>query len=226
MTVPPLPDVPAIRLRLSYSNSDGFLGGNRLYFQYSGGPPTTTDLGSVATEVATAYTADLADLVHQDWTLDEIDVLDIATDSGNAATHDVSIVGGYTGAELTSNTAVNIEFGISRRYRGGKPRMFAPPPGQGALQNAGTYLVAFQNQWNSGIESFMTAVLGGSYGSITLQHHINLSYYAGFKNVTNSSGRTRAAPTYRTTAKSDIVTGYQTKQVVGSQRRRRTATSA
>jgi hypothetical protein len=55
--------------------------------------------------------------------------------------------------------------------------------------------------------------------------HVNLSYYKGFVNVENSSGRERAAPTYRDSALLDPVTGYVVKQVVGSQRRRRTATT-
>jgi hypothetical protein len=225
VTTPPLPDVPAIRVRLDYTDSDSFQGGSRLFFQYSGGPPSTSDLDAVITEVLAAYSTNFAPLIHSDWTLSEIDVLDIASNSGNSKTRIVSEGGGYTGATLPSSAAVNIEYDIARRYRGGKPRMFAPPPGNTAMTNAAEWLPAFQTQWNNAFAAFVTAVLGGSYGSITLQHHINLSYYSGFTNVTNSSGRTRAAPKYRATAKSDIITGYNTRQVIGSQRRRRTATT-
>jgi len=69
----------------------------------------------------------------------------------------------------------------------------------------------------------MTAVTGLSVGAVGALAHVNVSYYQSFKNVTNSSGRTRAAPTYRTIALLDPITGYVVKAVVGSQRRRRTA---
>jgi hypothetical protein len=55
--------------------------------------------------------------------------------------------------------------------------------------------------------------------------HVNLSYYKGFTNVTNSSGRERAVPTYRDAALVDPVTGYFGKAIMGSQRRRRTSTT-
>jgi len=73
--------------------------------------------------------------------------------------------------------------------------------------------------------AFMAEIEALSVGAVGALGHVNLSYYQGFKNITNSSGRERAVPTYRNTALLDVVQGYAAKSVVGSQRRRRTSTT-
>jgi hypothetical protein len=78
---------------------------------------------------------------------------------------------------------------------------------------------------NSGVAAFFSEIEGLSVGSMGTLQHVNLSYYKGFTNITNSSGRERAVPTYRTVATHDNVTGYSAKAIIGSQRRRRTSTS-
>jgi hypothetical protein len=78
---------------------------------------------------------------------------------------------------------------------------------------------------NSGIAAFFTAVEALSVGAVGALRHVNLSYYAGFTNHTNTSGRERAVPTYRATAVHDNVTSYAAKVEYGSQRRRRTSTT-
>jgi hypothetical protein len=75
------------------------------------------------------------------------------------------------------------------------------------------------------IQNFFTAVEAISVGAVGALAHINLSYYSGFTNITNSSGRERAVPKYRATALHDLVNGYAVKKEIGSQKRRRTATS-
>lgn len=225
MTQPPLPDVPTLRAELAFLNTDSFQAGSRLFFQYSGGPPSALDCQSFGTALGNSWSTNIALLVHQDWSLNEVDVLDIATYTGHSSKVSMSHPGGYTGATIPASAAANIEFLISRRYRGGKPRMFSPPPGNTAMQSAGLWLPGFLPQWQTGMTAFIAAVVGQTFGSIVIQHHINLSYYHMFDNVTDSSGRIHAAPRYKATATSDIITGYALKQVIGSQRRRRTATT-
>jgi hypothetical protein len=154
-----------------------------------------------------------------------VDVLDIATDSGASATETVSHAGGDSSGTLVANVAVNVEFNIARRYRGGKPRMFLPPPGDDALASIDKWTTGFVGDVNTGMSGFFSAIEALTVGSMGTLAHVNLSYYKGFQNVTNSSGRERAAPTYRSSALLDTVTGYACKAVVGSQRRRRTATT-
>jgi len=225
MTVVPLPDKSAVRCQLTYANADGSEAGSRFFLTYTGASPSAANCATLATDIATAWNTNLAPLVANTWTLTEVDVLDIATDMGASGTATVSHQGGMSGGATPSQVAVNIEFDIAIRYRGGKPRMFLPGPDDSAVANSAHWEGSYITSVNSGISAFFTAVEGASVGSMGTLQHVNISYYKGFHNVTNSSGRTRAAPTYRATALTIPVTGYSTKGVFGSQRRRRTATT-
>jgi hypothetical protein len=225
MTTPPLPASPCMRVRLDYTNTDGFLAGNRFYLSYAGSPPTPGNCTTLASDIASAWATNLESLVHGDWSLTEIDVLDIASYTGASGQWTGSNTGTNSGTQLSANAATNIEFDIARRYRGGKPRIFLPPPSQGEMVSAAKWSSSFITAANTGIAAFFTALEALSVGAVGTLAHVNLSYYEGFTNVTNSSGRTRAAPKYRTSALVDTVEGYATKATVGSQRRRRTATT-
>lgn len=227
MTVVPLPDVPCVRVNFTYSFGTDGEGGDRLFFSYTGGPPNATDLASAATTIATAWGTDIAPLCGSGVTLTEVDILDIASHSGFSAVHAASIAGTRGATNLTDNTCFNLEFGIARRYRGGKPRIYLPAGVESDLLDASKWGTSFVNTVVTDFTNFITAVKAISLGTIAIQNHVNLSYYQGFHNVTNSSGRTRAAPTYRSpNAVHDNIISYIGRQVVGSQRRRRTATTS
>lgn len=199
--------------------------GSRFYLGYSGSAPSAANCVTLATDVATAWSSHLAAVCYELISLTEVDILDIATEVGASGQWTGSDSGSMSSATLTANAAINVEYQIARRYRGGKPRMFLPPPDGTALASVDKYSGTFVSTVNSAIAAFFAAVTGSSVGSMGSLTHVNLSYYKGFTNVTNSSGRERAAPTYRATPLMDTVTGYATKAVVGSQRRRRTATT-
>lgn len=225
MTTPPLPDTPCVRVNFSYTFGTDGRGGDRLYFSYTGGPATAGDLASAATTIATAWGTDIAPLCGSGVTLTEVDILDISSHSGLSAVHPASIAGTRGATNLTDNTCFNLEFGIARRYRGGKPRIYLPAGVESDLLDASKWGSGFMTTVQTNFTAFITAVKAIALPSLSISNHVNLSYYSGFHNVTNSSGRTRAAPTYRTpNAVHDNVVSYIPKAVVGSQRRRRTAT--
>lgn len=225
MTTPPLPASPCVRARLIYDLTTTGEGGNRLYFSYAGAAPTGANCTTLATDIASAWSAHIAALVQEDYILNEVDVLDIATDSGLSGQWTGADPGTDTNPFIVDSVATNIEFDIARRYRGGKPRIFLPPPGTASLLDKGHWTPAFIAAANTAFAAFIAEIEALSIGAMGTLQHVNLSYYKGFTNVTNSSGRTRAAPTYRPTALIDPVTGYSTKAVIGSQKRRRTATT-
>lgn len=225
MTVVPLPASPCLRVRLLYTESDEALAGSRFYLSYSGAAPTSGNCATLAGDVEAAWLSHLAGLINQQFALTEVDVLDIATDSGAFGTWTGSEQGTLTGTMITANTATNVEFDIGRRYRGGKPRMFLPAGTQSDGLDAGHWSSAFIDSVNTGITAFFSEIEGLSIGAIGTLAHVNLSYYQGFTNVTNSSGRTRAAPKYRTSALVDTVESYSCKGTMGSQKRRRNAST-
>jgi hypothetical protein len=225
MTTPPLPASPCIRVRLIYTDADGALAGSRFYLSYAGSAPTAANCSTIGSDIASAWNTNMAPLVQQNYTLTEIDVLDIATLSGLSGQWIGTHQGGDTGAAIASQVAVNVEFDIARRYRGGKPRMFWPPASAAAKANDGNWSSSFVAEYNTGVAAFFTAVEAISVGAVGALAHVNLSFYKGFTNFTTPSGRERAVPQYRSTALLDTVTGYSTKARMGSQRRRRAATT-
>lgn len=225
MTVVPLPDVPCVRARLIYTQTDAFEGGSRFYLSYAGSAPTGANCTTLADDIEAAWVANLAPLMTENWELTSVDVLDIATDSGLSGQWNGTEAGSGGTNQIPASCAQNVEFNIARRYRGGKPRMFLPPAGQPALLDAGHWDSAQVTAVNTGVAAFFAALEALSIGAMGALQHINLSYYQGFTNITNSSGRERAVPKYRATAQSDRVTGYSAKAEVGSQRRRRVATT-
>lgn len=225
MTTVPLPDIPCVRVRMIYNEGAPAEGGNRFYLSYSGSAPTGANCATLASDIATAWAANLGPLVDGTYVLEEVDVLDIATDSGLSGQWTGSHAGGKTGASLSANAASNIEFGIARRYRGGKPRMYLPPSTSPDLISVTHWNNTYVAALSSGAAAFFAALEALSVGSMGTLAHVNLSYFKGFHNITNSSGRERAVPTYRDVALHDNITGYFGKAVVGSQRRRRTSTT-
>jgi hypothetical protein len=225
MTVVPLPDVPCVRVRLVYETPAGNDAGNRFYLSYSGSAPTGANCATLASDVESQWATHLAPLASAAWALTEVDVLDIATNSGLSGQWTGSTDGTRSGTQLPTQVATNVEFGISRRYRGGKPRMYLPPGNSADSANDNVWGSGFISGVNTGVAAFFSGIEGLSVGSMGTLQHVNLSYYKGFTNITNSSGRERAVPTYRATALHDNVVNYSCKASMGSQKRRRTSTT-
>src|ERR1700756_2658173 len=94
MTAPPLPDVPCVRVRLVYTESSTTEAGSRFFLKYAGSAPTAANCATLASDVASAWASHLAPLPTQNWALTEVDVLDIATDTG--------LSGNWTGTNTAS----------------------------------------------------------------------------------------------------------------------------
>jgi hypothetical protein len=201
------------------------MAGSRFYLSYSGSAPSGANCTTLASDIAAAWQANFPGTLPSTWALTEVDVLDIATDSGLSGQWTGSHPGTRSGTPLPSQCASNVEFGLARRYRGGKPRMYVPPGCTGDQQDAGHWESAYVALFTASVSQMMTAIEALSVGSMGTLAHVNLSYYKGFTNITNSSGRERAVPTYRSAALVDTVTGYSGKAEISSQKRRRVATS-
>lgn len=215
-----------MRVRLKYTQSDDFDAGSRFYLSYAGAAPTAGNCATIASDVAAAWATNCAGFQDDSWALTEVDVLDIASLTGLSGQWSGSNAGDATGTGLPSQCATNVEFDIARRYRGGKPRMYFPPGVEAALVDNGHYANSHVTAINTSVAAFFTEIEAIDVGAVGALAHVNLSYYKGFTNIVNSSGRERAVPTYRATALVDPVLGYSCKALIGSQRRRRAATTA
>lgn len=227
MPTPPLPDVPCVRFRLIYNVGGPAEAGSRAYLSYSGSAPSPANCVTLATDIASAWNTSIAPLVNSEQYLQEVDVIDIASISGASGQWTGSYEGTNAGTALPENCAVNVEFNIARRYRGGKPRMFFPPPPAADLGDRSHWSGAFVTAFNTATTNFFNAIEALSIGSMGTLQHVNLSYFHGHNTSTppwRGPGY-KYPPLYRPTALHDVIEGYATKSVVGSQRRRRTATT-
>lgn len=225
MTAPPLPASPCLRIRLDYTATNGELAGSRFYLSYGGAAPTGGNCVTLAGDIEAAWVTHLAPVIDETFNLTEVDVLDIATVDGLSGQWTGSESGSRSGTSLPLQCATNVEFDIARRYRGGKPRMFLPPGVTSDQTDGSHWGSTFLTAVNTAMAAFITELEALDIGAVGALAHVNLSYYSGFTNVTNSSGRTRAAPKYRASALVDSITGYAAKSTIGSQKRRRTATT-
>jgi hypothetical protein len=228
--MPSPPTVKAVRCRLIYKYTDGFFAGSRFYIAYSGSAPSPTDCLTFGGDIASAWNSHIAGALSIAVSLVEVDVLDLASSSGSSGVTSTSHAGTDAGAVLSANAAINVEFGIARRYRGGKPRMFFPGPTQENLTNPSQFSTTFVSGMNSDVGAFFTAVTGASVGSMGTLTHVNVSFYDGVDTEQRPAGTWRGPgykypPKYRDTALTDTVESYITKAVVGSQRRRRSSTT-
>lgn len=225
MTVVPPPASPCVRAQLVYHHVEGTEAGSRFFLSYSGAAPSPANCVTLANDIVTAWGADIASLVAPDWTLQSVDVLDIATSGGASGISTSTADGSRSGDALPFQVATNVQYEIARRYRGGKPKMYLPPGVWTDTLTGATWQNAYVAAVQSGVPAFFAAIEADTVGSMGTLAHVNLSYYSGFKNIINSSGRERAVPTYRTAALLDTVTGYLVHAELASQRRRRLATT-
>lgn len=224
MALPPLPDVPTVRVKLDYTVSDGTRCGQRFYLKYSGGPPSAADCSTLASDIATAWSTHLAELINVNFTLTEVDVEDIALRTGASGQWNGSEpgTGGGTGT-MPVSIAVNVRFIIARRYRGGKPRTYVPPPEPGNLASVSTWSGAFVADSDTRWAAFFTDLAGLTAGTITALQHVNLSYYE--LGTPEAGEPTEPHETYKPVATSDVITGYATQALISQQRRRRQSTA-
>jgi hypothetical protein len=175
--------------------------------------------------MGSAWGSHIAPVLGSNAILDEVDVLDITDSSGLSGQAHPSIAGANPSPFNPWQVAMDVEFNIAHRYRGGKPRCFLPPPTQASNLDQVTWSPSTVTSFNSAMAAFTAAITALTSGTTVLNNHIMLSYFHGFTNITNSSGRTRAVPTYRPTALHYNVLGYSAKALMGSQKRRRTSTT-
>lgn len=225
MTVVPLPDVPCVRCRIFGVDATGNDWGSRFYLSYSGSAPSGADCTTLAGDVFGAFATHCQGLISTATEAQECDVLDIASHAGFSGQNTGAFFGTRSGTALPAQVATNVEYGIARRYRGGKPRAYWPFGVDGDMLDVAHWASAFVDNVNLAVAAMFTEIQALSVGSMGTLKHVNLSYYSGFTNHTNTSGRERAVPTYRPVALHDDITGYFTKPLLSSQRRRRVATT-
>lgn len=194
-----------------------------LFVKYSGGPPSTADLTSMATTAAVAFSSDLLSMLGSSYNFNGIEMTDLGSVSGAYGEHLVIAAGTRTGGQIGGAASVVLNLAIARRYRGGKPKSFWPFFTETDIQNASTWKAASITALASAFSTYTTALLAATAGTTTLVNLVNISYYTSPNIVTVSptTGRATNRSTRRTTPVIDTITASTFSSKQGSQRRRR-----
>ena len=215
----PLPDTPTgvIEAKFQLGGSDIFF---RFQMAYTGGPPSTTDLNAIATAVRVAYAANLAAFLTSGLSMSETVVSDLANNATPNGVDSTAVVGGRSGTALPLSVCASINFGVDRKYRGAKPRIYTPfgveADGAGDKTWGSTFTDALTAAW----AAFIAALDGESVGGCVLGAQVCVSYYQGTEPNPNPNSRLRLMPMRRTVPLVQGVTSAQAVAIYGSQRRR------
>jgi hypothetical protein len=217
-TLPVVPNV--LKVQLHYLNGS-FSWSNALHFAYTGGPYGGSSLTSLAGTTATAWGADMAPQVDTVTSLTGVTITDLSSKSGGVGQVSVSTPGTHVGSPLPDSACVLVNWLISRRYRGGKPRTYFPGGVQTVLNADGrTWTAAFISAFGIGLSNFLQAIFTNPDAVVGLQS-CQVSYYSGFTPVTNQiTGRVKNVPNIRTTPVVDLINSTSVQPLLGSQRRR------
>lgn len=221
--MPALPVVPnVIRAEFLFQTTPTNFAGCRRFYSYTGTAPSNATCAAIAADIHTEFSSHLNGLMSDDFSLNQIEVTDLSSNTGGQGAWDGTLVGARSGTAVSVSTAVNLGFDIARRYRGGRPKIYLP-------FGINTDLGSTQNEWSStftaavdtGWTAFDAAVQAIVESGTTIAQNVNISFYEGFVSSQNPiTKRWRNIPTPRTTALIDIVTGHQASSFLSQQRRR------
>lgn len=209
-------------LRIGYATSDegDIAAGSRFFVSYTGGPPNSTDLNTLASDVAAAWATHMAPLVVEGDYLTAVTIEDLSSATAAIGTWTGSNEGSRSGDNNTASVCAVVNHQIGRKYRGGRPRTYLRAGSSSDLQTSNTWTTAFMTALLTAWEAWIAEILGVGSLSITLVDDINISYYEGFTVFMTPSGRARNIPTLRVTPLKDSITSSSIATKLGSQRRR------
>lgn len=219
--VPPLPSVPnVLKARLLWSDQLDVDVSSTLYFRYTGAAPSAGDCATFASDIDAAMGA-AKNLWDDTVQLTGCTVTDLSSDTGGEGSVSGTIPGPTSLGLLSGGTCLLMNYTISRRYRGGKPRNYFPWGGGESLASRQGWSASFLASCNSEWATFTAAVIGLSSGTTTIAAHTNVSYYAGTKVVISpTTGRARNVPILRATPLASDIVSASAAVRPGTQRRR------
>lgn len=122
-----------------------------------------TEIDFIATSVRGFYATRFAPLLANGWSHTQTIAVDQTSEFGLAGIATTAVNGTDGTQVFTSATAQGITWKIARRYRGGHPRTYLPPPGNGAAMSAGsTWSATRVSGLLAAATGFLTDVNGSS----------------------------------------------------------------
>lgn len=186
------------------------------HIEYGGTAPTVSDLntwaGSIADTPPHPWKFYLNTFFSHDFTLTEIDIVDLSSSSGAVGLATYSVVGGDTFPAPTNAASVLTNWKIARRYRGGHPKTFWPPFGDDNVQDALHWKSAQITSFAAQLFPFWAAVNALAPSGMLPVTLASISYF--------DKTTVPTPPHLRTSPVVDLIIGETTPTKIATQRRR------
>ena len=219
----PLPPVPGV-VRIDHTFNAGSDANAlvRCHAFYTGGPPEAADCNSIAASLSALYSSELKALCSANNELNNLKVLDLSSDLGYSGQDATPVTGTRTGTNIPAGSALLVNYGIRRHYRGGKPRSYWPFFVSLDLVGAGAWQSASVTAAQSAFDAWLAGVPGITSGTTELQYLCSVSYFQGYNAATiTPSGRAKNQSKLRSGGPVvDPITSVAVNPKPGSQRRR------
>lgn len=225
--MPALPAVANAAKMLLRWAAPGIIDGlARLFFSWAGNISNST-LNSYATNVAQAWSNNMANLVPAPVALTEVSIEDLTSPTGPVGVWSGTKAGSRAGGAYTPAACFIVQDVIPRRYRGGHPRnyLLGMDTSQTSPTDGNTWLASYASTVLSAWGLFLSQITGANGPSgATTWSQCNVSYYSGTMAETSGSGNYQRGKTkaiVRTAVPfPDVVIGHNYNPQIGSQRRR------
>lgn len=218
--LPPYPNV--MRIQTLWTVGADLNVESTIHLLWTGSAPSNATCVALATSTHAQAVTWMVPELSVDNDLRGIIFTDLTTDTAGTGEFLTTVPGSKAGDPNAASVCALSNFGISRRYRGGKPRVYWPIGTADDLLSPSLWKPASVTAFEAAINGYMGAVQGLSSGGTTMGALVNISYYQGFTAVVNPiTGRTRDVPKVRTVGIApDLVTSSLVNPKPGSQRRR------
>jgi len=205
--MPPLPPVAScVKTQLYWDNGASKNASSHLYWHFTGGAPSTTDLAAFANLVGTQWGSHMVAQTPNNVTLKEVIAEDLSPGANVPGVATMSTPGTYPTTAMTAETAVLINLTVARRYRGGKPRLYLPGGVSAQLNNQVSWQGTFVSAYRAAFNSFLSGILAGVTPPPAVDYLSTVSYHSG--------GALRGTPLQ------EKVLDWEVNAIPGSQRRR------
>lgn len=129
---------------------------------------STATLQDLVDTVRASYVTRFAPVINSQASIGDAEVVDLSSELGAAAVGVGSHVGTMSGTGFTSQVAQCVTWAISRRYRGGHPRTYLPPPSTSATTGgtANTWSPTHVTNVNAAVTGFRNDVNTADYAGV------------------------------------------------------------
>jgi len=216
-----------IKVSMNWSETGGLKYSSRFFLQFTGGPPSSADLGTIGTSTTNGFNTNLKAYFPTSVSLVSVTCTDLSSRSGIQVIHPAGIAGSNANSAVESGASIMVRFNIGQHYRGGHPKTFLPPGASTDVVQPSSWSTTLQGNVQTGWNAMIAAIMASSLSSCALSGQVAVSWYQGqYPNPDPSPWAPKNVPKYRTTPQIYPVQSVTVNPLIAAQRRRRQSTGA